>query len=172
MHRKDIAPWVEFGLDRLYVSVYSHIPELYEGTARGAGNFKQLEQNLLETKRRFPALEITLTNPISKANDVDLGGFCQWAFNYVGASSVDLRRAFFIENPATGYPAFTYTRAATAELGRSPAINDEEWTAILRSCTDYMSNSQKRTIEQTAAIRYDSVMLNAPAPVPVSRVDR
>ena len=168
LHRKDIAPWVDFGLEKLYVSVYSHIPELYEGTARGAGDFKQIEKNLLETRRRFPTLEITLTNPISKANDVDIVGFCRWAFDYVGASSVDLRRAFFVEKPAAGYPAFTYTEAATAELGRSPAIYDEEWSAILHSCTGYMTNSQKRTIKQTTEIRYDSIVLSAPSAVPVA----
>ena len=159
LHRKDLAPWVEFGLEKLYVSVYSHIADLYNKTARGAGDFKQLEQNLLETRRRFPGLEITLVNPITKTNDVGLGEYCRWAFDYIGVASVDLRRAFFDEKPAPGYPAYTFKDAAIAELGRSPAISDEEWIAILDSCSDYMTGAGKRTIIQGADTAYESVVL-------------
>lgn len=162
LHRKDLGPWAEFGLEKLFVSVYSHIPEVYDRTARGAGDFRQLERNLLDTRRRFPALEINLTNPLTKSNDVDVGDFCRWAFEYIGVNSVDLRRAFFDEKPAPVYPAYTYKEAATALLGRSPAINDEEWIAILNSCADFMDGAQKRTIVQGAALAYDSIVLSAP----------
>jgi len=161
LHKRDISPWVEFGLQTLYVSVYSHIAPLYERTGRATANFSQIEENLLATRRRFPELRIVVVNPISKSNDVDIPGFCRWAFDYIGASAIDLRRAFFVENPSSGYPAYSYTVAATAEMGRSPALNDEEWHAILDSCSPYMTDAWKQVIRLGDAIKYDSVVLSS-----------
>jgi hypothetical protein len=158
LHKKDITSWVEFGLRRIHVSVFSHIDTVYERTGRGGGKFLQLEKNLLELRNRFPRLEISLTNPVYKENDIDLAGFCRWAFDYIGVASIDLRRAFFVEKPSTGYPAFTYTTDATSRLGRSPALTDDEWRRTLESCSDYMSHAHQRVISQ-GEIDYDSIVL-------------
>jgi hypothetical protein len=157
--RKDIGSWVEFGLGRLYVSVYSHIADIYERTGRGAARFTQIEENLLNTRKRFPELDIVIVNPISRSNDTDLPGFCRWAFDHMGATTVDLRRAFFADTPSPGYPASTFFPAAKENLGRSPTLTDDEWKSILESCIDYMTGSYKRTISLGGKIEYDSILL-------------
>lgn len=159
LHRKDLAPWRELGMKKLYVSVYSHIADIYEKTGRGGARFNQIELNLLEVRRRFPTLEIMLVNPICKSNDVDLPNFCRWAFDHIGVQSVDLRRAFFVENPSAGYPAYTYKAAASAELGRSPSLTDEEWRDAIESCAEFMTNADRRTLSLQGKIAYDSVIL-------------
>lgn len=158
-NKKDIAPWVEFGLKKIYVSVYSHLDDVYERTARNGGKFKQIEQNLLDIRRRFPELEINIVTPLCKANDVDVPDFCDWVFERIGANSLDLRRAFFIDKPSPGYPAYTYMETATSAMGRSPMLTDQEWMGILESCSKYMSDVNKRTISLGEAINYDSIVL-------------
>ncbi len=161
LHKKDLGPWVEFGLRRIYISVYSHIEEIYERTARNGGRFRQIEKNLLELKARFPSLAVDIITPLCKANDVDVPAFCRWAFDHVGASTIDLRRAFFTDAPAEGYPAYTYTAPTSAALGRSPRLTDREWSDILQSCSSYLSDATRRVISLGGAIDYPSVILSA-----------
>ena len=71
-----------------------------------------------------------------------------------------MRRAFFIDKPSPGYPAYTYTEAATAAMGRSPHLTDKEWSDILASCSKYMSEATRRVISLGRAINYDSVILS------------
>jgi hypothetical protein len=160
LNKKDIAPWVDFGLGCLHVSVYSHIAEVYERTGRNGGRFKQIEENLLETRRRFPNLDISITNPVSKSNDVDMAGFCRWAFEHIGATEIDLRRAVFVDAPSPGYPAYTYFTTTKSELRRSPALTDDEWGGILEDCSDYMSG--ERLTPLVKGIMLDSALLEAP----------
>ncbi|NWF56268.1 MAG: radical SAM protein [Syntrophaceae bacterium] len=160
LHKKDLVPWVELGLTKLYVSVFSHIDFVYERTGRGGARLQQIETNLLNVRKRFPNIEIVLVNPVCKANDVDLPGFCRWAFEHIGASSVDIRRAFFVDNPSPGHPAFTYKTAATEELGRSPVLTDVEWKMILQSCSKYISGPPTCLNVPTSEINFDSVRLD------------
>lgn len=79
-HKKDIAPWVEFGLQKIYVSVYSHIAEIYSRTARNGGKFEQIEMNLLDIRKNYPSLDIHIVTPICKTNDTNVTEFCDWVF--------------------------------------------------------------------------------------------
>lgn len=78
----------------------------------------------------------------------------------IGAKSLDIRRAFFVENPSAGYPAYTYTKAFTADMGRSPGLTDEEWVNVLQKCFKYFSKSSKRIISLGEVIKYDSFILS------------
>lgn len=160
LHKKDISPWVQFGLKSLYVSVYSHIIDVYERIARKEAKFKQIEMNLLDIRQRYPSLEVNIVTPVCKSNNVEIAAFCDWVFEKIGAKSLDIRRAFFVSNPKASYPAYSYWQSVILETGSSPQLTEYEWADVLQNCKKYMSESNKRTISLGEAIKYDSIVLS------------
>lgn len=146
LNKKDIGPWVEFGLEYIHISAHSHIPDVYEDTMRGGSKFSVLEANLKETRSRFPNIEMHIINVVSKANDVDISGFCKWAFDEVGVDKAIIYRSQFIDNPSSGMPASAYVPAYISEQKRGPRLTDEEWGNLLSNCSQYMDQATKGSL--------------------------
>ena len=128
LDKRDIGPWVDFGLEYLHVSLHSHIPEVYERTMQGAVRLPRVVSNLAEARRRFPGLRLLLINVVTKANNRDLAGYCRWGFEELGADQIVLWRAEIATQPLPGSPAF-----------HSPeiALSDDEWAEVLRACAPF-----------------------------------
>lgn len=150
LHRKDIGSWADFGLDYIHASVHSHIPDVYERTVRNAGDLRQVTRNLKDVKQKHHA-KIRIVNVISKINNVDVPGFCRWAFDELGVDMVDLYRAVFSDDPLPGYPAASYLPAAISELKRSPVLTDDEWLALLESCSAFLDDGPDRVVRDLNA---------------------
>jgi hypothetical protein len=79
LHKKDISPWVEFGLEYIHVSAHSHIPDVYERAMRSRTSLKQLTENLRNARLPDPSLQIQMVNVICKEKYGNLG-YYRWAF--------------------------------------------------------------------------------------------
>jgi hypothetical protein len=93
LHKKDISPWVEFGLEYIHVSAHSHIPDVYEPAIHRRTSLKQLTENLRNARLGHPSLRTQMVNVICKENYGNLGDCCRWAFDEVGATGPPSRTA-------------------------------------------------------------------------------
>lgn len=137
LHKRDIAPWVEFGFEYLHVSMHSHISEVYEMTMRNGMSFNRVVQNIRDMRARFPSIRILFVNVVSKINNVDIGGYCRWAFDEIGVDQIVLFRATLAECPQNGAPAHQYL----ALYGAGGALNNDQWNDVVARCTPFMADA-------------------------------
>jgi len=150
LHKKDISPWVEFGLEYIHVSVHSHLADVYERTMVGA-SMRQLCDNLRAVRLKFPDLRINMINVVCKENQVHIGDYCRWAFDEIGADRVDIYRAAFAGNRQAGYPATSYVERFSNEMSRSPALTDEEWATTVDEVSKFMGGPLRGNIHALGA---------------------
>jgi molybdenum cofactor biosynthesis enzyme MoaA len=118
LHRNDLTPWIDFGVEYVHVSVHSHIADVYEQTMRNGAKFEQLAKNLADTRAKFPDLKVRFVNVITKTNDIDIPGYCRWALDEIGVDQIDLYKAEFVESPGSGMPAYNYRAALMPSAGQ------------------------------------------------------
>lgn len=159
LDKRDIGPWVDFGLEYLHVSLHSHIPEVYEQTMQGSVRLDRVARNLTYVRTRFPGIRVVLINVISRANNKDVPGYCRWAFDEVGADQIVLYRAEISSAPAPGSPAFHSPDAA---------LTDAEWTQVVRSCAGF-SDTPMETALPALGTMVSSITLNRRSEVLAAR---
>jgi wyosine [tRNA(Phe)-imidazoG37] synthetase (radical SAM superfamily) len=114
LHRKDMSPWVSFGLEFLHVSVHSHKADIYADTMGNGARFEQVDANLKQFRRDFPEVPLHLINVVCRTNAIDVHGYRRWAFDEIGANEVMLARAFFSDRQSPGYPSASYVEKSVA----------------------------------------------------------
>jgi sulfatase maturation enzyme AslB (radical SAM superfamily) len=132
LNKKDLTPWVDLGFDHLHVSIHSNKDHIYDRVLGTKNGLKQVEANMRETRKRFPRLDIRVTNVISKDNSENLLDYCRWAFDELGVNRVELYRALFYDLEHLQHHVDYWYESQ----GRHPRLSDAEWDDAISECKE------------------------------------
>src|SRR5262245_35347918 len=161
LHRRDIGPWVDFGLEYLHLSIHSHLPKIYANTMKNI-ELAQVTRNVAATRDRFPGIRVLFLNVISKRNDVDIRGYCRWAFDEMGADRVVLVRCVLSEMAQNGSPSHTFAQTYFDIYGRSAALTDAEWQRVIDACSEFLGASHCSVAPGPGDTDISSLTINRP----------
>lgn len=132
LHKRSLEPYLEF-LDHIHISVASQKKDILERLEKGA-NFKRLERNLKDLRRKYNSFRMHAENIVTKQNCDDIRGYISWVFDEIGFDTLHVRR---VTVDMMWEPLSPLARSL--EAGTPLALDDQEWERVVkeaRSCDD------------------------------------
>jgi len=116
-----VAPFLSW----LHISIHSHRRENFEIIEKKA-KYDQLVAEVKSTREKFPELNIHIEFVANAVNMHDVTEFVPWAFEELGADSINVKRV------AVGsYHSRSYL-ADSLIAGTNIGVNDADWDRIVR----------------------------------------